>query len=60
MKWLALIPVALVLAACGGHGSGGASPTTTEQEVTIVATDPPTTRDRASFAALRRILRRTR
>ena len=60
MKWLALIPVALVLAACGGDGSGGASPTTTGQEVTIVATDPPTTRDRASFAALRRILRRTR
>ena len=49
MKWLALIPVALVLAACGGDGSGGASPTTTGQEVTTVATDPPATRDPGVF-----------
>ena len=45
MKWLALIPVALVLAACGGSGSDAAAPATTTPPVTVVATDPPATQD---------------
>ncbi len=45
MKWLALIAVALVLAACGGDGSDAGAPPTGTSPVTIVATDPPAIQD---------------
>lgn len=44
MRWLALIPVALALAACGGDGSDTAAFTTNDVG-TIAATDPPATGD---------------
>ncbi len=45
MKWLALIGVALVLAACGGDGTDAAAPPTGTSPVTVVATDPPAIQD---------------
>ena len=45
MKWLALIPVALVLAACGGDGTDAAAPATTTSPVTITAAAPTAIQD---------------
>ncbi len=45
MRWLALIPVALVLAACGGDGSDAAAPATTGLPGTNGSTDPPAIQD---------------
>jgi pimeloyl-ACP methyl ester carboxylesterase len=46
MKWLALLVAAIVLAACGGKGSGAATPLPSGlPEGTIAATDPPAIQD---------------
>ncbi len=45
MKWLALVPLVLVVAGCGGSGSNAAAPFTGAPEGTIAATDPPATED---------------